>query len=851
MREPSAASAAARASSVPEEEDVEEQGHSYSRRTLICRGSNYALPQTALPHRKLPSAPVAEPIELDGFELPWAVRLLHEVYGSVMSARSGHIDWVAVARRMEAQRKPLVAAAAALSRSNKAAAASAAAAAAAAAEHPGAVSTVPPLESATSLEPATLPPPFTPQSVHRLWRFLAYRSGLNGLALPETAAADVESAGVKGALKNGPSSDADRAASGPLDVAERPEQAERKRSRADLDDPNQDPNEDPNEDPNGGPDPDEARDTKRARLDVQGGRIEAIKAEEGQIDRGHAEPVAMDGFVEMNGPTPPPLPTHAVPPPPNPLVASAAPATDSTASGLEVPNPPGGDVSRGASGASAHSVAIADCAARGVKGEAEGGEQLPTGGEPMAAMDEAAEEGEEGEECGLFFGEPPLYSLRGSATAAWMRHGDVLRPGAPLLTRFSPASSVAASVRAPCDSIAVGECTAAPAEGDESESDVDEFLQAHHRRVLELQAEPKKSDGSTKRPPLWPAHGTPRLVGRKYPAWPGVSRKPKLPEDGSGPLNLGVPPPGKKGSAAGGSAEGKEKSYSLKEAMQLKVTLKPWNDEEDRKLVAAVEKHGAGAQNELCKAMKRTWGSLNKRILDLQRSGKIRPKGDTAGAKTGDKVAASEESGAAAAEQPGGGGAKGGGAKGGGAKGGGAKGGGGKAAGAKKEAAAGDGKADKKPRVKMTKEEKEREKERVKEEKKRFKEQLKEEKRLAKENAAAGIPSKEMAAGFSELTAPVATVDPASNPKLDKRTAKALRGFIEIFWDGEGQWFEAEVLGYNEATKDHTVKYSADLMICEERLHGGTTPWRHVLKTTARGAAAKARSGAAAKASLL
>ena len=134
MSEPSAASAAARASSVPEEEDVEEQGHSYSRRTLICRGSNYALPQTALPHRKLPSAPVAEPIELDGFELPWAVRLLHEVYGSVMSARSGHIDWVAVARRMEAQRKPLVAAAAALSRSNKAAAASAAAAAAAAAE---------------------------------------------------------------------------------------------------------------------------------------------------------------------------------------------------------------------------------------------------------------------------------------------------------------------------------------------------------------------------------------------------------------------------------------------------------------------------------------------------------------------------------------------------------------------------------------------------------------------------------------------------------------------------------------------------------------------------------------------
>ena len=294
---------------------MEEQGHSYSRRTLICRGSNYALPQTALPHRKLPSAPVAEPIELDGFELPWAVRLLHEVYGSVMSARSGHIDWVAVARRMEAQRKPLVAAAAALSRSNKAAAASAAAAAAAAAEHPGAVSTVPPLESATSLEPATLPPPFTPQSVHRLWRFLAYRSGLNGLALPETAAADVESAGVKGALKNGPSSDADRAASGPLDVAERPEQAERKRSRADLDDPNQDPNEDPNEDPNGGPDPDEARDTKRARLDVQGGRIEAIKAEEGQIDRGHAEPVAMDGFVEMNGPTPPPSPPTPCPPP--------------------------------------------------------------------------------------------------------------------------------------------------------------------------------------------------------------------------------------------------------------------------------------------------------------------------------------------------------------------------------------------------------------------------------------------------------------------------------------------------------------------------------------------------------
>ena len=53
--------------------------------------------------------------------------------------------------------------------------------------------------------------------------------------------------------------------------------------------------------------------------------------------------------------------------------------------------------------------------------------------------------------------------------------------------------------------------------------------------------------------------------------------------------------------------------------------------------------------------------------------------------------------------------------------------------------------------------------------------------------------------GESAVEKPVA-------PKMDKRAAKALKGkFIEVYWDGEAQWFEAEVLAFQDATGTHLV----------------------------------------------
>ena len=63
-----------------------------------------------------------------------------------------------------------------------------------------------------------------------------------------------------------------------------------------------------------------------------------------------------------------------------------------------------------------------------------------------------------------------------------------------------------------------------------------------------------------------PLPGTPRLVGRVYPRPPGVMQ-PKIAEDGSGPLDLGLEPPRKlrKAAKAGGD------DYTIKEAMRLTV----------------------------------------------------------------------------------------------------------------------------------------------------------------------------------------------------------------------------------------------------------------------------------------
>ena len=80
---------------------------------------------------------------------------------------------------------------------------------------------------------------------------------------------------------------------------------------------------------------------------------------------------------------------------------------------------------------------------------------------------------------------------------------------------------------------------------------------------------------------------------------------------------------------------------------------------------------------------------------------------------------------------------------------------------------------------------------------------------------------------------------------------RILKGkYIEIYWDGEAEWFEAEVLAYDETRKKHFVRYSADLYECEENLMGvgeEPSPWRHVIKTTARGASSKAKAAESAR----
>ena len=68
-----------------------------------------------------------------------------------------------------------------------------------------------------------------------------------------------------------------------------------------------------------------------------------------------------------------------------------------------------------------------------------------------------------------------------------------------------------------------------------------------------------------------------------------------------------------------------------------------------------------------------------------------------------------------------------------------------------------------------------------------------------------------------------------------------------------------QVLAYDEQTQKHLVRYSADAYECQEKLSGPpirgpdgemqeASPWRHVIKTTARGAASKAAHAAASRA---
>ena len=122
--------------------------------------------------------------------------------------------------------------------------------------------------------------------------------------------------------------------------------------------------------------------------------------------------------------------------------------------------------------------------------------------------------------------------------------------------------------------------------------------------------------------------------------------------------------------------------------------------------------------------------------------------------------------------------------------------------------------------------------------------------------AGSGVGSGRPAAGAEAASATLPSAEVRLMvDKMTKPTAQALRGkYVEVFWDGEAAWFEAEVIEYDTASRRHTVRYTADDHVCEELLSGPGQPdlptslWRPCIKTTARGAAAKALSNAAAKA---
>ena len=55
---------------------------------------------------------------------------------------------------------------------------------------------------------------------------------------------------------------------------------------------------------------------------------------------------------------------------------------------------------------------------------------------------------------------------------------------------------------------------------------------------------------------------------------------------------------------------------------------------------------------------------------------------------------------------------------------------------------------------------------------------------------------------------------------------------IEVYWDGEDAWFEAEVLSYDRL-RYHLVRYAADAQEIDEDLLGQPDSWRHVVVAAA------------------
>ena len=88
-------------------------------------------------------------------------------------------------------------------------------------------------------------------------------------------------------------------------------------------------------------------------------------------------------------------------------------------------------------------------------------------------------------------------------------------------------------------------------------------------------------------------------------------------------------------------------------------------------------------------------------------------------------------------------------------------------------------------------------------------------------------------------------LEPLRVPKERKRKAQAesaqggsagaalVGKRIEVYWDGEDAWFEAEVLSYDEKLRYHLVRYAADAQEIDEDLLGQPDSWRHVVVAAA------------------
>lgn len=309
---------------------------------------------------------------------------------------------------------------------------------------------------------------------------------------------------------------------------------------------------------------------------------------------------------------------------------------------------------------------------------------------------------------------------------------------------------------------------------DDAESDFEGYIYNQRERESNVeQTQPSGVKSSTS--------GTLRLYGRPWPPAIGFVA-PQPPTDGSGPFDLGLDPP-KKGK---GANKKEEEEMSLQEAMRLTVLSKPWTEEDDKKLVALVAKHGLKEQTALEKGMRRTWGSISSRIRVLQNKGQI-PKQDPSAA-TAAPVAAGR------AKPP------------------------------QSKSSSGGVKRDRNFAVGAEKQAPTVDPLAVKAAPKRKLDDVN-----VKSGAGLSKPEKSL-----KKAKPKSLLRTDRAPTLSKRAAKDLVGrSIEIYWDGMDTFYEAEVLSYDEEKREHFVRYVDDGVEEVETLH--TTPWKGPLpKPTAR-----------------